>query len=165
MGLTSTSSSSSSSSSSSPRISRESDTRETSWSASSLRHSPCSLLTNNTAATSCLVLSSPPRHPSSATYHNREKTSGLYSSLLTPPPLIFSTAFHILTLAPSPGSSPMLRADCAAPLLLLARRKGHATFPSFILPSPSSNCLLESSSFSDRPAIATDGRDTYSSHA
>ena len=137
MGLTSTSSSSSSSSSSSPRISRESDTRETSWSASSLRHSPCSLLTNNTAATSCLVLSSPPRHPSSATYHNREKTSGLYSSLLTPPPLIFSTAFHILTLAPRQCSTQ------TAPLLSSSSRGGKVTprFPLsfFLLPPPTAS--------------------------
>lgn len=133
MGLTSTSSSSSS-----PRISRESDTRETSWSASSLRHSPCSLHTNNTAATSCLFFHS--LHPVLPTTSSRENV-GMY-----PPYSSASNIFHslpILTLAPSPGhqcstqTAPLLR------LLSSSSRGGKVTprFPlSFFLhlPSPSS---------------------------
>lgn len=126
MGLTSTSSSSSS-----PRISRESDTRETSWSASSLRHSPCSLHTNNTAATSCLFFHS--LHPGLPTTSSRENV-GMY-----PPYSSASNIFHslpILTLAPS-QTAPLLR------LLSSSSRGGKVTprFPlSFFLhlPSPSS---------------------------
>lgn len=135
MGLTSTSSSSSS-----PRISRESDTRETSWSASSLRHSPCSLHTNNTAATSCLFFHS--LHPVLPTTSSRENV-GMY-----PPYSSASNIFHslpILTLAPSPGhqcstqTAPLLRSS-SSPLPRAAERSRHVSLfhssSTFLLPPP-----------------------------
>lgn len=84
-------------------------------------------------------------------YHHREKTSYLLASLLPPPScpsatVIFSTAIPraILTLAPSPGHHAPRRLRLQTPLLSspLATRKGHATFPSFILPPPSSSRSL-----------------------